>query len=341
MCNSQNLNTMKAAVYQNYGPPSVLNITEIEKPVPKDNEVLIRVYATTVNRTDCAMLSAKPFIMRFFTGLFKPNKPILGTDFAGMIEAVGKNVISLKIWDKVFGFNDSGLSSHAQYVAVSENTAITTILDNLTYEQAAASLEGAHYALNMINKVTLKSGQKVLVNGATGAIGTAAVQLLKYYEVDVTAVCNTKNLDLVKSIGANRVIDYTNEDFTESDEKYNFVFDTAGKSSFSKCKPLLEPGGVYISSELGPMAQNPFLALITPIMAKLPGRRAGKIVVFPIPVNCIRSVHFIKKLCEEGRFKAVIDRKYPLDEIADAYRYVRKGEKTGNVIITFENNHSP
>ncbi|MES2732025.1 MAG: NAD(P)-dependent alcohol dehydrogenase [Bacteroidota bacterium] len=324
---------MKAAIYEKYGSPSVLQIKQVEKPIPKDNEVLIRVYATTVNRTDCAMLRAKPFIMRFFTGLLKPNKPILGTDFAGKIEVVGKDVTLFKVGDKVFGLDDSGLSSHAQYMTLSEDKALATIPDNITYEQAAASLEGAHYAYNFINKVTLTSGQKVLVNGATGAIGSAAVQLSKYFGAEVTAVCNTKNIDLAKSIGADKVIDYTKEDFTTSNKKYAFVFDAVGKSSFAKCKPLLESGGVYISSELGSMVQNPFLALITPIMG-------NKKVIFPIPTDCKRSVLFIKKLTEEGKFQAVIDRKYPLEGIAEAYIYVETGEKTGNVVITLEDNHS-
>jgi NADPH:quinone reductase-like Zn-dependent oxidoreductase len=197
------------------------------------------------------MLKAKPFIMRFFTGLLKPKKPILGTDFAGKIEAVGKDVTSLKVGDKVFGFNDSGLSSHAEYMTISEDKGITIIPSKTTYEEAAASMEGAHSAYNIINKVNLKTGQKVLVNGASGAIGSAAVQLLKYFGANVTAVCNTKNLELVKSIGADTAIDYTKENFTKSPEKYNYIFDTVGKSSFAKCKPLLEPGGVYISSELG------------------------------------------------------------------------------------------
>ena len=330
---------MKAAIYEKYGSPSVLKIKKVEKPAPKNNEVLIRVYATTVNRTDCAMLRAKPFIMRFFTGLLSPNNPIPGTDFAGKIEAVGNDVVSLKVGERVFGFDDSGLSSHAQYMTLSEDNALTKMPDNITYEQAAASVEGVHYAYNFINKVDLKSGQKILVNGATGAIGSAAVQLLKYYGGNVTAVCNTQNIELVKSIGANKVVDYMKEDFTKSNEKYNFIFDTVGKSSFTKCKPLLEPGGVYISSELGWMAQNIFLALITPVIGNLPGQQTGKKVIFPIPTDCRRSVLFIKKLIEEGKFKAVIDREYLLEEIAEAYSYVEKGQKTGNVIITLKDNN--
>jgi NADPH:quinone reductase-like Zn-dependent oxidoreductase len=323
--------SMKAVIYEKYGSPSVLTIQEIGKPVPKDNEILIQVYAATVNRTDDAMLRAKPLIMRFFTGLLKPNKPILGTDFAGRIEAIGKNVSALKIGERVFGFDDRGLSSHAQYITVSENGPLATMPDTLRYDQAAASLEGAHYAYNMINKVTLQKGQKAIVNGATGAIGSATVQLLSYYGVKVTAVCNTKNTALVKSLGAEKVIDYKKEDFTKFNEKYSFVFDTVGKSTFAKCKPLLASGGVYISSEPGWMAQNLFLALITPIIG-------NKKVLFPIPTDCKRTVLLIKKLIEEGQFIAVIDRKYPLEEIAEAYRYVEKGEKTGNVIITLNDN---
>ena len=322
---------MKAIVCKKYGPPDVLQLKEVEKPVPKDNEVLIKVYATTVNRTDCATLRAKPFFARLFTGIFKPKKQIPGTEFAGKIEAVGKNVTSLKAGDKVFGFDDQGLGAHAQYITIAEDKALTTIPRNITYEQAAASTEGAHYAYNFINKVNIKSGQKVLVNGATGAIGSAAVQLLQYFDVNVTAVCNTKNIELVKSLGANKVIDYTKEDFTKDEEKYHFVFDTVGKSSFAKCKPLLQSGGIYISSDLGYLAQNVFLPLITPIIKPLIG---NKKIVFPFPTDIKRTVLLIKKLIEEAKFKAVIDRKYPLEQIVDAYKYVETGQKTGNVVIT-------
>ena len=320
---------MKTVIYEKYGPPSVLKVKETEKPIPKDNEVLIKVYATTVNRTDCAMLRGKPVIMRFFTGIPKPKNQILGTDFAGVIEAVGEDVKSYKIGDMVFGFNDVGLGSHAQYMIIPEDKALTTIPKNIIYEQAAASSEGAHYAYNFINKVELKAGQKVLVNGATGAIGSAAVQLLKYFGASVTAVCNAKNTELIKSIGADKVIDYTKDDFTKSNERYNFIFDTVGKSSFKRCKPVLESGGVYMSSELGPMAQNIFFSLITPVFGK-------KKVIFPLPKDIKGSLAFIKKLIEEEKFKAVIDREYSLKEIVDAFRYVETGQKTGNVIITFK-----
>jgi NADPH:quinone reductase-like Zn-dependent oxidoreductase len=324
-----NTNRMKAIVYTKYGPPEVLQLKEVEKPVPKDNEVLVSVKATTVNRTDCAMLRAKPFIMRFGIGLFTPRKPILGTEFTGEIVAVGKAVTSFKAGDKVFGFDDMGLSAYAQYMTIAEHKALAILPADINCMQAAGSIEGAHYAYNMINKVRLKSGQKVLVIGATGAIGSAAVQLLKYFGADITAVCNTKNIELVRSLGAGSVIDYTATDFIKEDKKYDFIFDTVGKSSFSKCRPLLNPGGRYQSSEPGWMAQNIFFALISPIMG-------NKKVIFPIPRDIKGSIALIKKLMAEGKFKAVIDREYPLEKIAEAFKYVETGQKTGNVIITLE-----
>lgn len=201
----------------------------------------------------------------------------------------------------------------------------------MSYEQAAASSEGAHYAYNFINKVDLKKGQSVLVNGATGAIGSAAVQLLKYFEANVTAVCATKNIELVKSLGASKVIDYTKEDFRNEGQKYDFVFDAVGKSSFLKCKHLLLPGGVYISSDLGYMAQNIFLPLITPIIKPAIG---NKKTIFPTPTNIRRSLLLIKDLMEQDKYKAVIDRVFPLEQIVEAYKYVEKGQKIGNVVVT-------
>jgi len=268
---------MKAIVYTKYGPPDVLKPKEVEKPTPKDNEVLVRIYATTVNRTDCAIIRARPFFMRIITGLFKPKKQIPGTEFAGEIEAVGKSVSSLKVGERVFGFDDQGSGSQAQYMTLREDRVIV-VPDNISYEQAAVSSEGAHYAYSCIRKVNIRSGQKVLVYGATGAIGSAAVQLLKYFDVNVTAVCNTKNMGLVKSLGANKVIDYTKEDFTKDKERYIFVYDAVGKSSFFKCKPLLQPGGIYISSDLGYMAQNIFLPLITPIIKPMIGNKKTEVV---------------------------------------------------------------
>jgi NADPH:quinone reductase-like Zn-dependent oxidoreductase len=324
---------MKAIVCTKYGPPDVLELKEIEKPIPSDNEILIKVYASTVNRTDCGILRAKPFIIRFFTGLFRPNNQISGTEFAGKIEAVGKKVSSYKVGDKVFGFDDTGLEAHAEYLTIAEDRALTTMPENITYEQAAASIEGAHYAYSCIKKVDLKSSHKVLVYGASGAIGTAAVQIVKYFGAYVTAVCNTKNMELVKSLGTDKVIDYTKEDFTKDGQKYNFIYDAVGKTSFLKCKPLLQPEGIYISSDLGYMAQNIFLPLITPIIGK-------KITLSPFPIDKKVSLFFIKKLIEAGKFKTVIDRKYPLEQIVEAYKYVETGQKTGNVVITVKHNNN-
>lgn len=323
---------MIAAIRSRYGLPEVLSIHEVDKPIPKKNEVLIGVHAATVNRTDCGILLAKPFIIRFFTGLFKPNHPITGTDFAGKIEAVGKKVSKFKIGDKVWGFKDAGNGTHAQYITISENGPLLTIPDNITYQQAAASSEGAHYAYNIIKKVKLKPGDNVLVNGATGAIGSAAVQLLKYFGANVTAVCKKDNAELVKSLGARKVIDYRTEDFSKDNQKYHYVFDTVGKSTFRKCKPLLYPGGIYIPSDLGPGAQNIYLPLIT--------RFSGnKRVVFPIPTDIKGSLRLIKTLLEANQFQPVIDRTYPLEKIVEAYNYVLSEQKIGNVILTFESNN--
>jgi NADPH:quinone reductase-like Zn-dependent oxidoreductase len=318
---------MKAAIRRTYGPSDHLKIEIVEKPVAKDHEVLIRVYATTVNRTDCAVLTGKPFIMRFFTGLFKPRLPIPGTDFAGCIEAAGKNVTTFKLGDRVCGFHDQGLGSQAEYMVFPEEGAMTKIPDVLGYPQAAASLEGAHYAYNFINKLTLKAGQKILLNGATGAIGSALLQFLKYYNTYVTAVCNSQNIALIKNLGADKIYDYSKEDFTKDDEKYDFVFDAVGKSTFATCKPLLKESGIYVSSELGPMAENVFLALTTKIAG-------NKKVIFPLPTDIKGSIRFITGLIENEKFKPVIDRQYPLENIAEAYRYVASGQKTGNVVIT-------
>jgi len=322
---------MKAIVCTKYGPPDVLQLKEVEKPTPKDNELLVKVHATTVNRTDCATRMAKPFFARFFTGLIRPKKTILGTEFAGEIEAVGKDVTSFKVGDKVFGFNGIDFGAHAEYMIMPEDGFLTTMPANMTYEEAAPSTEGAHYAHSFIRNANIQRGQRVLINGATGAIGSAALQLVKYFGADVTAVCNTKNVALVKSLGADKVLDYTKEDFTKDDQMYDAVFDTVGKSSFSRCKPLLKPGGIYISSELGYMAQNPILALVTPIIG-------NKKVMFPIPKHSDENIVLFKKLIEAGKFKAVIDRCYSLEEIIEAYKYVETGQKTGNVVITLEHN---
>ncbi len=320
---------MLAATRTKYGSPDVISVREVEVPTPGDKEVLIRVHAATVNRTDCAILSGKPFIMKLATGLFKPKLSITGTDFAGEIVTIGSNVRAFKTGDKVFGFDDMGLRSHARYMTLAEHQTLMKMPDGFTFAEAAASIEGAHYALNFINKVTLKSGQKILVNGASGAIGSALVQILKSSNTEVTAVCSTRNLELVKSLGADKVIDFTQQDFTAMDERFDFVFDAVGKSSFGKCKSLLNLKGIYISSELGDWSQNIFFTLFTPLTG-------AKKVIFPFPTDIPASLTFMKNLMEQKKFKPVVDRTYPLEKIADAYRYVATGHKTGNVMIAMD-----
>lgn len=320
---------MKAAVYSKYGPPEVVKIMQVDKPVPKDDEVLIKVMASTVNRTDCGFRSAQYFISRFFSGLFVPKYQILGNEFSGVIEAVGKNVSAFQIGDKVFGYNDIKFGSHAEYMTMAEHEAITILPVNFNFIEAGPLTEGGHYALSDIRAAKVKPGQNVLINGATGAIGSAALQLVKHFGADVTAVGNTKNLELLKSLGADCVIDYLQEDFTKTEKKFDFIFDAVGKSSFSKCKPLLKEKGIYISTELGKNGANIFYALTTPVFG-------GKKVLFPLPSIKKDDVVFLKDLAEAGKFKPVIDRKYKLDQIVEAYKYVESGQKTGNVVITFE-----
>ena len=318
---------MKAAVHTSYGPPEVARISEVEKPAAKDNEVLVKVHATTVNRTDCGLRAAEPFVNRFFTGLIRPRVTVLGNEFAGEVEAVGSGVTSFEVGDRVFGYNGSRFGAHAEYLAIPEDGSVATMPANVTFEEAAPSTEGSHYALSLIRKAKIRSGQGVLVNGATGAIGSAAVQLLRRLGADVTAVCDTENVELVRGLGAGRVIDYTAEDFTKDEQTYDVVLDAVGKSSFGRCKRLLKPGGIYLSSDLGPLSQNPILALITPLFG-------GKRVMFPIPRDDQEMVRYFKGLVESGEFKPLIDRRYPLDQIVQAYRYVETGQKIGNVVIS-------
>lgn len=317
---------MKAAVRTKYGPPEVLNVRDVEQPVPKDDEIIVRVHACTVNRTDCGILLARPFVIRFFTGLSKPKLPTTGTDFAGVVEAAGAAVRGFGVGDRVWGFDDNGLGSHAQYLAIRADKAIQKIPEHVSFDDAAASAEGAHYAYTNVRAANVQPGQKVLVNGATGAIGSAAVQILKYFGAEVTAVCATENVDRVRALGADRVVDYTQEDFTKIGEKFAFVFDAVGKSSFGRCKPLLLPGGIYISTELGPRAENPFRALLAPFSG-------GKKVLFPLPLDIKGSLVFMQSLLEQGRFKPLIDRKYPLEKIREAFEYADSGRKIGNVLI--------
>lgn len=322
---------MKAAVYTKYGPPEVVKVTEIEKPVPKNNEVLVKVHSGTVNRTDSGFRSAEYFISRFWSGLFKPKYQVLGNEFAGTIEQIGTDVKSFKLGDKVFGYNDKTCGGHGEYLTLAENDAITVSPHNLNFDEAAALTEGSHYALNNIRASKIKSGENALVYGATGAIGSAAVQLLKHFGVNVTAVCNTKNVDLIRSLGSDVVIDYQTQDFTKTETKFNFIFDAVGKSSFGQCKPLLTQKGIYISTELGKNGENILFALVTPL-------GGGKKVLFPIPTISKEDVIFLKELAENGKFKPVIDRHYTLDQIVEAYKYVQSGQKTGNVILKIVSN---
>jgi len=317
---------MRAAVYEKYGPAEVVQLKEVVKPVPNENEVLIKVYGSTVNRTDSGFRSAEYFVSRFWSGLFRPKYQILGCEFAGEIEEVGKGVKSFKKGDKVFGFNDKTFGGHAEYLSIAETDAIASIPMNTDFYEAAAIAEGGHYALSDIKAAKVQRGQNVMVYGATGAIGSAAVQLLKHFGARVTAVCNTKNVERVKNLGADSVIDYQTEDFTQTNSRFDFILDAVGKSSFGECKPLLTKEGIYISTELGKNAENAFFALFTPL---LKGRR----VLFPIPTITQEDVHFLKELVEKGEYKPVIDRQYGLEQIVEAYRYVESGQKTGSVLL--------
>jgi NADPH:quinone reductase-like Zn-dependent oxidoreductase len=318
---------MKAAVYKKYGPPEVVKLVEVERPSPRSNEVLVKVYATTVNRTDCGFRSAEYFISRLFSGLFKPKFGILGNEFAGIIDAVGKDVKLYHVGDKVFGYNDTKFGAHAEFMTIAETDAITTIPNDVTYEQAAPITEGSHYALCDIRAAKITVGHHVMIYGASGAIGSAAVQLVKFFGAKVTAVCNTQNVEVVKSLGADQVIDYINQDFTRIDQKFDFIFDAVGKSSFAQCKPLLKKHGIYISTELGKNSENIFLALLTPLFK-------GKKVLFPLPTISKEDVIFLKKLVELGKYKPLVDRSYHLNNIVDAYKYVETRQKVGNVVIT-------
>jgi len=320
---------MQAAVRTRYGPPEVVRVVEVPTPKPRANELLVKVYATTVNRTDCGFRGAKPFFVRGFTGLTRPRVTILGNEFAGQVEALGPGVKTFAVGDRVFGYDDTAFGAHAQYLTIREDASLALIPANVSDAQAAPATEGSHYALAVIRKAKIRSGQRVLVNGATGAIGSAAVQLLANRGVHVTAVCDTAHLELVRGLGAERVIDRTVEDFTQDDQTYDVVIDAVGKSSFGRCRRLLEPRGAYLSTELGPYSQNPLLALVTPL---LPGRS----VLFPLPRHDQAMINNLKDLMDSGQFRPVIDRRYPLADIVQAYRYVETGQKIGSVVITVD-----
>jgi len=317
---------MKAVIYKQYGSPEVLRLEDIKKPKPTSDEVLIKVHYSTVNRTDCGFRSARYVISRFVTGLFKPRYTVSGSEFAGEIVEVGPEVANYRVGDRVFGFDDVRAGAHAEFVAKPADGPLALMPVERSFEEMAPACEGATYALNVIRAMGVSEGQRVMVYGASGAIGSAAVQILKHIGAEVTAVCGTKNVERVKSLGADNVIDYETEDYTKTDETFDFVFDAVGKRSYAECKNILTSRGTYYSSELGKGGQNPLLALWF-------GITGSRRVIFPIPRINKENVEYIKQLIEAGAYRPLVDRTYPLDQIVEATRYVETGQKTGNVVI--------
>jgi NADPH:quinone reductase-like Zn-dependent oxidoreductase len=317
---------MRAVVFDRYGPPEVQRIEDVPRPVPEEDEVLVKIHATTVTRSDCGIRAAEPFFIRLFFGLRRPKQRILGTELAGEIEGVGAAVSQFAVGDLVFGSTSAFMSgTHAEFICMKETAPLAIKPAGMTFEQAAAVTDGAVLALMCLNAAHVSKGQKILIYGASGAIGTAGVQLAKHLGADVTAVCNTKNLELVKSLGADRVIDYTREDFTRNGQTYDVIFDAVGKHSFSLSKGSLNRGGCYVATD---GLQNLFLALWT-------SRFGDRKVLFPIPPQYTKqNVLLFKELIEAGKFRAVIDRCYPLKDVVEATRYVETQQKTGNVVLT-------
>ena len=316
---------MRAVVHDRYGPPDVLRLEDVERAVPKADEVRIRIRAATVSRTDTGLRSADMFISRFVTGVRRPKQRILGSDLAGEVEAVGAAVTEFKAGDQVFGINPWKFGTHAEFVCMRAGAALASKPASMTFEEAAAVCDGAILALNALRPAHLRKGQRILVYGASGSIGTAGVQLARYFGADVTAVCNTRNFDLVRSLGADEVIDYTQEDFTKNGQMYDVIFDSVGKQSFSRCRGSLKRGGFYVATD---HLQNLVLALWT-------ARIGDKRVVFPIPPRFTKQdVVFLKELVDAGKYRAVIDRTYPLEQVVEATRYVETKQKTGNVVLT-------
>jgi NADPH:quinone reductase-like Zn-dependent oxidoreductase len=323
---------MKAVVYDTYGPPEVQRLEEVEQPVPKEDEVLINVHATTVNRLDVHTREANrrsglavSVLSRMVSGLRAPRQRILGSEFAGVVKAAGPAVKEFAVGDSVFGNSGLRFGAHAEFMCMRESARIAHLPDGMSFEAAAPITDGALNALTCLTAADLRKGRSILIYGASGAIGTAGVQLARYFDADITAVCSTKNLDLVRSLGADRVIDYTKEDFTKNGEKYDVIFDAVGKHSFKRSSGSLEPGGMYLPTD---GFENLVLAFWTPLFR-------DKKVVFQIPPRQTKlDVVFLKELVEAGKFRPVIDRTYPIEDVVEATRYVETEQKTGNVVIT-------
>jgi NADPH:quinone reductase-like Zn-dependent oxidoreductase len=323
---------MKAVLHTKYGPPDELQLKEVEKPVPRDNEVLIKIHASTVTTSDCNVRNftfvPKSFMLfaRIMFGLKKPKINILGIDLAGEIEAVGKDVKLFKEGDQVFGSPGSRFGAHAEYISMPEKGALIKKPTNLSYEEAAAiSLAGSTALFFIRDLGKIQAGQKILIHGASGAIGTYAVQLARYYGAEVTGVCSATNAEMVKSLGADKVIDYTKEDFTKSDERYDFVFGVVGKTTFSECKDLLKQKGIYLENmlELKDMLRMMWTSIF-----------GGKKIKGGVSRESVENLNFFLELIKAGKLKPVIDRSYPLEQIVEAFQYVEQGHKKGNVIIT-------
>ncbi len=317
---------MKAIIYEQYGSPAVLKLKEVETPLPKDNEVLIRVHATAVNSGDIRLRKADPFAVRFVFGLLSPKIPILGVVLAGEIVTVGKNVKLFKAGDKVYGKTGMDFGAYAEYKCLPENAVLAIKPANLTYEEAAAIPFGGTTALFFLRKANISSGQKVLIYGASGAVGTSAVQLAKYFGAEVTAVCSTGNVAMLQSLGADKVIDYSKEDFSKSGDNYDIILDTVGKSPFKGSVRSLKKNGKYIRvvhMALGPILKGIWISMTS----------SKKVIGGQIKETAENMV-FLNGLIESGKLKAVIDRTYPFEQIIDAHTYVEKGHKKGNVVIT-------
>jgi NADPH:quinone reductase-like Zn-dependent oxidoreductase len=316
---------MRAVVHDRYGPPDVLRIEEVERPVPAPDEVLVRIRATTVTRTDVGLRSAEYFISRFVTGLLRPRDRILGMEFSGVVEEIGASVTGFNVGDEVFGGRGSG--AHAEYIRIRETAPIAHKPAGMTFAQAAAVFDGAALALACLRQADLGEGRSIVIYGASGSVGTAGVQLARHFGADVTAVCATDTVDLVRSLGASAVIDYTREDFTRNGKRYDVIFDAVGKHSFRRSRASLRAGGVFLETDLGFMWHVPALLLVT--------RWAGdKRVKLGITRYTKDDLHLLKGLIEAGEYRAVIDRTYPLEEVVEASRYVETGRKTGNVVLT-------